>query len=113
MSQLEVRRRLPQLKFLSIGIIVLTVLTAAVHFYLAYATFLLISQGQAPPGATPEGLIPFAILFLLNGIGYLALVIALYMPRLQRFQAYTRWLLIGYTLLTIVSWYVLEASART
>ena len=109
-SQFEKRESLPQMSFLRRGIIVLTVLTAAVHFYLAYITFVLIAQGPLPPGATAETLFPFAILFLLNGIGYIVLVAALYMSRLQRFQWSTRWVLIGYTLLTIVAWYVLAAS---
>jgi len=88
----------------------LTVLTAVVHLFLALGTFLLASHGPLPAGATPEGLLLFTILFLLNGVGYLVLIVALYMPWLQRFQTYTRWLLIGYTALTIVVWYFIEAS---
>jgi hypothetical protein len=110
LSQFEIRESLLRVSFLRIGIIVLAALTAAVHFYLAYITFVLIAQGPLPPGATAEALLPFASLFLLNGIGYLVLVAALYMSRLQRFQWFTRLVLIGYTLLTIVAWYVLAAS---
>lgn len=110
LSQFEKRESLPQMSFLRIGIIVLTVLTAAVHVYLASITFVLVAQGPFPPGATAETLLPFAILFLLNGVGYIVLVTALYMSRLQRFQWSPRWVLIGYTLLTIAAWYVLEAS---
>jgi hypothetical protein len=110
MSQFEKKERLPQLRFLRIGIIVLTVLTGVIHLYLAVATFWLVSYGPIPAGATPEELLLFAILFLLNGVGYMVLVVALYLPRLQRFQTSTRWLLIGYTVLTIVLWYFIEAS---
>jgi hypothetical protein len=38
----------------------------------------------------------------LNCIGYLVLVYALYRPRFHRFHSFTRWLLIGYTALTIL-----------
>ena len=110
LSQLEKRESLPQMRFLRIGIIALTVLTAAVHFYLVYITFVMIAQGPLPPGATVEVMLPFAILFLLNGIGYIVLVAALYMSRLQRFQMSVRWLLIGYTALTIVLWFFMKAS---
>lgn len=55
----------------------------------------------------------FAILFLLNCIGYLALVYALYRPQLHRFHRFTRWLLIGYTALTILLWYIIASSVAT
>lgn len=110
MSQLGERKRWLQLGFLPLGIIVLAVLTALVHFFLALGTFWILSHGPLPANASPEGLVLFGILFLLNGIGYLALVVALFMPRLQRLKPLIRWLLIGYTALTIILWYLIEAS---
>lgn len=71
-----------------LGIIVLTVVTAAVHLYLGF---------QGLP------------LFVLNGLGYLALLAALYLPvpRLVPYRNIVRWILVGYTALTIVLWLVI------
>lgn len=46
-------------------------------------------------------------MFILNGIGYLVLVIALYLPQIRKYQNYTRWLLIGYTAITVIAWAVI------
>lgn len=70
-----------------IGIITLALVTAVIHFALNFPS----------------------MLFILNGLGYLALLIALYWPaRLlwgHRFQL--RWGLIVYTAITILAWLVL------
>ena len=49
--------------------------------------------------------------FILNGLGYLALLAALYVPvpRLARHRNAVRWVLIGYTALTISLWILLGA----
>lgn len=107
MNQVDERKR-PGI--LRIGIIVLTVFTAAYHLYLSISIFGLLSTGTTPKGATPEGLWVFAILFILNCLGYLVLVYALYRPRFHRF---TRWLLIGYTALTILLWYLIASSVAS
>ena len=78
---------------LQVGIIVLVVATAFNHLSLALAKGL------------PVGLLP--MLFLLNCIGYLFLVACLYMPQLVQIQRIVRWVLIGYTALTIVLWAVI------
>jgi hypothetical protein len=71
-----------------IGIIVLTVATAAIHFSRAIAD--------------PE----IRVLFILNGLGYLALLSAIYLPfpwfAGRRKLAHR--LLIGYVALTIILW---------
>lgn len=69
-----------------LGIILLTVATAAIHLYLGLTVGL-------PP-------------FILNGLGYLALVAALYapIPRLVPYKNIIRWVLIGFTALTILLW---------
>jgi uncharacterized membrane protein len=49
--------------------------------------------------------------FILNGVGYVALLGALYLPipQLVAYRRTTRWLLIGYTVLTIVLWIAIGA----
>ncbi len=70
-----------------IGIIVLTLLTALIHFSLAQP------------------------LFILNGLGYLALLAAYFLPWsfLQRWHRVIRWLFAGYILLTIVLFFLFNA----
>lgn len=76
---------------LQIGIIVLTILTAAIHFFLGIRSL-----------ATP-----FGIMFILNGLGYLALLAALYfIPQLAAQRGLIRWLLLGYTAVTFVLYFV-------
>jgi hypothetical protein len=76
------------------GITLLTVATAAIHFYVG-ASF----------GST---------LFVLNGVGYLALLAAflLPLPQLARFREAVRWTLVGYAGLTIVLYFVLVPAFR-
>jgi hypothetical protein len=73
------------------GIIVLAaVATALIHIMLAF---------QFPGGVDP--------VFLLNGLGYLGLTILLFLPlpALDRYRNLVRWILIAYTLITVVAWY--------
>lgn len=67
-----------------IGIILLTLATAIIHLTLAF---------------------PDAV-FILNGLGYLALLAALYLPvpQLAGYRSLARWVLVGYTALTIFLW---------
>lgn len=69
---------------LQITIILLAVATALIHIVLAI----------------PESL----VMFYLNGLGYLVLVTALYLPQLSKWQKLTRWALITFTLVTILGW---------
>lgn len=72
------------------GVIVLAaVTTALIHIVLAF---------QFPDGVDP--------IFILNGLGYLALVALLYLPlpALAGRRNLIRWLLIAYTLVTVVAW---------
>ena len=73
-----------QMGLLQIGIIVLTLATAIIHFTLTF------------PSA----------MFILNGLGYLVLLAALYLPipQLARHRRLVRWVLLGYTALTVVLW---------
>ena len=67
------------------GIIVLTIATAVIHFSL---------------------LLP---LFILNGLGYLTLLAALYLPIpvLANYRNWVRWALMGFAALTIILWVVM------
>lgn len=69
---------------LRIGIVVLTVITALVHLSLNF----------------PDPV------FILNGLGYLTLLAALYLPIAQvaPYRSLVRWVLIGYTTLTVILW---------
>jgi membrane-bound ClpP family serine protease len=69
---------------LQIGIVLFTLGTALIHFSLNF----------------PDPV------FILNGLGYLALLAGLYLPfsQLARYRNAVRWTLIGYTTLTIFLW---------
>jgi hypothetical protein len=103
MSQIVKRNGLQRLGLLPVVIIALTAYAAIYHFYLAYYLFEWMASGaKAAPGVQM-----FAILFILNGLGYLALVSALYLPALQQVRRITGFLLIGYTALTLILWSIL------
>jgi hypothetical protein len=69
------------------GIIVLTLGTALIHLQLAF----------------PDPV------FILSGLGYLALLAALYLPGLARYRNVVRLVLIGYTALIIFLWVLFGA----
>jgi low affinity Fe/Cu permease len=48
-----------------------------------------------------------ALLFVLNFVGYIVLVIALYLPQLKRFQRIIRWALIVFTAITIIAYFAI------
>lgn len=69
---------------LRIGIVALTLVTALVHLSLNF----------------PDPV------FILNGLGYLTLLAALYLPipQIAPYRNLVRWVLIGYTMLTVILW---------
>ncbi|NJN81352.1 MAG: hypothetical protein HC802_03095 [Caldilineaceae bacterium] len=75
------RSRLGPLQY---GIILLTLTTALIHISLLF----------------PD------TLFILNGLGFLVLLAALYLPiaQLRPYQGMVRWLLIAYTAVTLIIW---------
>lgn len=76
-----------------IGIIVLTIATALIHLFLAFA---------APdPMFTP--------LFILNAVGYLVLLAGLFLdlPFARDHRSLFRWALVGLAAVTIAGWLVL------
>lgn len=77
----QTSRKLGPLQY---GIIALTLATAAIHFFLLF----------------PDKV------FILNALGYLTLLGALYLPipALDRYHNWVRWALIIYTAITVVLW---------
>jgi hypothetical protein len=75
---------------LRVGVIVLTIGTALIHLYLGLQGF---------------------PLFVLNGLGYLALLAALTLPiaQISDYRSLIRWVLVGYTALTIFLWILVGA----
>lgn len=71
-----------------LGIIVLVVATAIIHIVLAI-------------GTTD---ITTTIMFTLNGLGYLGLVAALYLPMGRPYRRFIRWALMGFAAVTILGW---------
>lgn len=47
--------------------------------------------------------------FIMNGLGYLALLTALLLPQATRYHGTVGWILVGYTALTILLWVLLGA----
>lgn len=77
------------MRTMSYAIVLLTVITAGIHLYLSF-------KFPQPPDP----------IFLLNGVGYLVLLVALYFPHPQLLAArkWLHWLLIAYTALTVILW---------
>ncbi len=51
--------------------------------------------------------LPLPVLFDLNFIGYIVLAAALYLPLLVRYRRLIRWMLIAYTAITILAWFLI------
>jgi hypothetical protein len=122
MSQATSQRFVRTIGTLQIVIIVLVLITALIHLQRGIG-FL----GGGPPGGAPRAgqagpppgggqggfnimallPIPLPYLFLLNGIGYLVLVTALYLPQLRQYQPIVRWLLIIFAALTIIMYFAI------
>jgi len=85
--------RRPRFGALQIGIVLLALATAGIHFFLA------LNSGDTMT----------TVMFTLNAIGYVGLVAALYLrlPILYKYPRLVRFALIGFTLLTIILWAVM------
>ena len=122
-SQSASRRVLGGIGALQIAIIVLVIITALIHLQRGIGMsfggppggFRPPAGAQGGPGGGPGGgfnimrmlPIPLPYLFLLNGIGYLVLVTALYLPALAQYRQIVRWLLILFAALTIVCYFAI------
>ena len=130
MSQVNSQRLFRTIGILQIAIIILVVITALVHLQRGIG----MSAGGfggapprgaqggppggapgGPPGGAPGGFnmfqllpLPLPILFLINGIGYLVLISALYLPALARYQRVVRWLLIIFAATTFMLYFLLN-----
>ena len=70
--------------------------------------------GSGRPAGAPSGFsvmsllpLPLSTLYYMNFAGYIVLVTALYLPFLQRYQQIIRWVLIAFTLLTLVAYFLI------
>lgn len=80
------------------AIIALAVITALIHLGLGISNF-----GDA-----------LSYIFILNGIGYIALVVGLYfIPQLAGQRALIRWALLGFTAVTFILYFVFNFSSLT
>src|SRR5689334_25392361 len=82
------------------AIIILTLITAIIHLALGIMDF---------TSAEPSGL---AVPFILNGIGYLALLAALFMnvPYFRDNRTVAHWLLIAFASVTLIAFFVVNRS---
>ncbi len=80
------------------GIALLTIITAAIHLWFGF-------------GFLNTG----GMIFVLNGVGYLFLLILLLAPiaPLATYRPLIRWLFIAYTAVTVFAWLLIEGAART
>jgi hypothetical protein len=93
------RSRLGRLRAIDWLIIILALATAAIHLFLGLS--------QLGGG---DLLLPIS--FILNGLAYLALVLALYfLPGLHRFRSLLQWLLIALSVATIALYFYFNGIA--
>ena len=120
MTQVPAQRLQRTIGALQIAIIVLVIITALIHLQRGIGMSFGgggpppgAGSGGPPPGGPPGGAgggfnimqllpVPLPVLFLLNGIGYLVLVTALYLPALSNYRRLIRWLLIAFAAVTII-----------
>ena len=125
MAQAQAGRLQRTIGALQIAIIVLVIITALIHLQRGIGMSFGsggpppgAGSGGPPPGGPPGGAgggfnimqllpVPIPVLFLLNGIGYLVLVTALYLPALSSYRRLIRWLLIAFAALTIVMYFLI------
>lgn len=133
MTQVQSQRLHKTIGTLQVAIIILAIITAFIHLQRGIGMSMGgfgggFGGGPGGPGGPPPGgfagrspggpgggfnimqvlPIPLPTLFLLNGICYLVLVTALYLPALSRYQPIVRWLFIGFAALTIVMYFLVN-----
>jgi hypothetical protein len=124
MSEVTLPRRVSRINPLQIAITVLAVATGLIHLNRAMAMGPRMGRSIRPPGGAHMGgpsimmmlPLPLPVLFYLNFAGYIVLAAALYLPSLLqfqpllRYQRVIRWLLIVYTAVTIVLWFLITGA---
>jgi hypothetical protein len=95
---LDSRQAKVQFGVLPVAIVLLTLFTAGCHLYLGL-------RGLGRP------LNLLTVAFILNGLGYLALLAAMNLPipQLAGYRHQVPWALMGFTALTVLVWVVLNA----
>jgi hypothetical protein len=78
---------------IKIGILVLGLFTALVH--LVVLNIIMVNKTGS-----------IDIKFTMNGLGYLALLAVYFIPAFAKWQKYTRWLLVGFTIVTIIAFFI-------
>jgi hypothetical protein len=96
MSQAIQNRTQTRISLLQIAIIILALVSACVHLFLAVRLGL--------PRLNP--IRPFPLLFYLNFLGYIVLLAGFTLPSFARYQSTIRWVLIGYVAITVIAWYL-------
>ena len=103
-GQITPRRTVSRIGRLQIAIIVLAVITAVLHLFLGITSTM--AGGFGPTGSWLLQSLP--TLFILNFLGYITLIGALYWPQLKLFQHSIRWGLILFTAVTISAYFVID-----
>ena len=103
-GQITPRRTVSRIGRLQIAIIVLAVITAVLHLFLGITSTM--AGGFGPTGSWLLQILP--TLFILNFLGYIILLVALYVPQLNMFQHSIRWVLIVFTAVTISAYFVID-----
>jgi sterol desaturase/sphingolipid hydroxylase (fatty acid hydroxylase superfamily) len=123
MSDVALPQKTARFGPLQIAIIVLAAVTGLLHLYLGIPRGSMMSHPRGGPPAGDHMMsgspiremlpLPLPTLFILNCIGYIALAVALYLPALPQFQSFLRyqrmirWILIAYTAITVVLWFLI------
>ena len=134
MSEVTLPQKVSRISPLQIAIAILAVVTGLIHLNRALGMGSMMGRpmggagavrpnhlpGGPPPGGHMGGPsimmllpLPLPALFLLNFIGYIVLTAALYLPAvlqfqpLLRYQRVIRWLLIVYTAVTVLLWFLI------
>jgi hypothetical protein len=116
MTQVQSQRLQRAIGILQIAILALVAITALIHLQRGIGMSFGSGPGGPPPGGGQGGPPPggfglfqyLPALFLLNGIGYLVLGAALYLPALVRYRSLVRWLLIIFAAVTFVLYFLMN-----
>jgi len=126
MSEVTLPQKGSRISPLQIAIAILAVVTGLIHLDRALGMGSMMGHPRGGlPGGPPGGghmggssimmllPLPLKTLFLLNFVGYIVLAAVLYLPAvlqfqpLLRYQRIIRWLLIVYTAVTVVLWFLI------
>ncbi|HEY4036189.1 MAG TPA: hypothetical protein VGL94_19695 [Ktedonobacteraceae bacterium] len=131
MSEVALPQRGSRIGPLQIVITVLAIVTGLIHLDRGVTSGSMMGRPRGnmiPAGGPPGGghmmgspvmmllPLPLPVLFYLNFIGYIVLAAALYLPALLqfqpllRYQRVIRWLLIVYTAVTVVLWFLITGA---